>query len=84
MKNGLSPRARMTSVKSEIDHHEHIEETITGPKQRMLKEAMLKFPHKIPCPEECDNSWTPPKVVFKSFLCFPCFYSDTSGATAMT
>ena len=34
---------RMTSVKSEIDHHEHIEETITGPKQRMLKEAMLKL-----------------------------------------
>ena len=34
---------RMTSVKSEIDHHEHIEQTISGPRQRMLKEAMLKL-----------------------------------------
>ena len=34
---------RMTSVKSEIDHHEHIEETISGPKQRMLKGAMLRL-----------------------------------------
>ena len=34
---------RMTSVKSEIDHHEHTEESISGPKQRMLKEAMLKL-----------------------------------------
>ena len=33
----------MTSMKSEIDHHEYTEESISGPKQRMLKEAMLKL-----------------------------------------
>ena len=38
MQNGIC--VRMTSTKSEIDHHEHIEETISGPRQRMLKESM--------------------------------------------
>ena len=31
---------RMTSTKSEIDHHEFIEEKISGPRQRKLKESM--------------------------------------------
>jgi hypothetical protein len=31
---------RITSVKAEIDHHEYMEETFSGPKQRLLKEAM--------------------------------------------
>ena len=36
--NNLSKR--ITSVKAKIDHHEHIEESVSGPKQRLLKEAM--------------------------------------------
>ena len=31
---------RITSVKAEIDHHENMEECFSGPRQRLLKEAM--------------------------------------------
>ena len=31
---------RITSVKAEIDHHEDMEEKFSGPKQRLLKEAL--------------------------------------------
>ena len=34
---------RKTSVQAEIDHHENIEEIVSGPRQRLLKEAMVKL-----------------------------------------
>ena len=34
---------RVTSVKAELDHHEYMEEKFSGPKQRILKEAMTNL-----------------------------------------
>ena len=39
----LSINLQITSVKAEIDHNEHIEETVSGPRQRKLKAAMKKL-----------------------------------------
>ena len=34
---------RKTSVQSEIDHHENVEQIVSGPRQRLMKEAMVKL-----------------------------------------
>ena len=39
----LETNIRKISVQAEIDHHENIEKTLSGPWQRLLKEAMVKL-----------------------------------------
>ena len=39
----LSINLRITSLKAEIDYNEHLEETVTGPRQRQFKEALKKL-----------------------------------------
>ena len=39
----LETNIRKVSVQAEIDHHENIEKTLSGPRQRLLKEAMVKL-----------------------------------------
>ena len=41
--NQLSINLQITSLKAEIDYNEHIEETVSGPRQRQLKAAMKKL-----------------------------------------
>ena len=39
----LSINLRITSLKAEIDYNEHLEETVSGPRQRQFKEALKKL-----------------------------------------
>ena len=49
MRNGhltkmqVDTNIRKTSVQSEIDHHENVEQIVSGPRQRLMKEAMVKL-----------------------------------------
>ena len=42
-KSQMSLNLRITSVKADIAHNEHLEETESGPRQRQLKNAMKKL-----------------------------------------
>ena len=69
----LETNIRKISVQAEIDHHENIEKTLSGPWQRLLKEAMVKLGDVVAIMEATfqgnrfKNCWTTP--VMKNFMC---------------